>query len=83
MSYNDSEAYVERINRSYKKIIVIGVCLATVALGIGLFLNGIVPFAFLAIILMALKLDDEIYKSKNRNKKDRQISVGFGSEIQI
>ncbi len=83
MSYNDSEAYVERINRSYKKIIVIGICLIAVALGIGLFLNGIVPFVFLAIILMALKLDDEIYKSKNRRTKDRQISVGFGSEIQV
>jgi hypothetical protein len=83
MSYNGSEAYVEGINSSYKKIIVIGICLAVVALGIGLFLNGIIPFAFLAIILMALKLDDEIYKSKNRKKADRQFSVGLGSEIQV
>lgn len=83
MSYNDSEAYVEVINSSYKKIVVIGICLAVVALGIGLFLNGIIPLAFLAVILMALKLDDEIYKSKNRKKADRQFSVGFGSEIQV
>jgi hypothetical protein len=68
--YNKIRGSSDNLQRFYKQIIVVGICLSFTALSLGLFLTGVFSVTFFVILLLLVKLCDEIYKE--RKKKNSQ-----------